>query len=199
MQNEYLIEIKVKNNVLYSLMEAKRISTAAELSRATSVAQSIIGKYLNLKMTALKQNGEPTNAAYLLAAFFNVDPEHLFPVNHYYESLEDNKGITSASFESINDLSIGDNNLLSNSVDFDNEELKKSVDDALLLIRPREAETLKLRFGIDCKLHTLDEVGRILNVTRERVRQLEAKALKKLTNPKINKNLKEFLENEGKS
>ena len=59
----------------------------------------------------------------------------------------------------------------------------------------REAKVLKLRFGlVDGQPHTLEEVGKEFNVTRERIRQIEAKALRKLRHPSRSKKLKDFLE-----
>ena len=58
----------------------------------------------------------------------------------------------------------------------------------------REEKVLKLRFGIeDGRTRTLEEVGREFNVTRERIRQIEAKALRKLRHPSRSKKLKDFL------
>ena len=59
---------------------------------------------------------------------------------------------------------------------------------------PREEKVLKLRFGIeDGRTRTLEEVGKEFNVTRERIRQIEAKALRKLRHPSRSKKLKDFL------
>ena len=62
-------------------------------------------------------------------------------------------------------------------------------------LTPREAKVLKLRFGLeDGKTRTLEEVGREFQVTRERIRQIEAKALRKLKHPSRSKRLKDFLD-----
>ena len=63
-----------------------------------------------------------------------------------------------------------------------------------LPLTPREEKVLKLRFGIeDGRTRTLEEVGKEFNVTRERIRQIEAKALRKLRHPSRSKKLKDFL------
>ena len=72
--------------------------------------------------------------------------------------------------------------------------LKEQLMDVLSTLTPREEKVLKLRFGIeDGRTRTLEEVGKEFNVTRERIRQIEAKALRKLRHPSRSKKLKDFL------
>ncbi|HOT01152.1 MAG TPA: sigma factor-like helix-turn-helix DNA-binding protein, partial [Acidobacteriota bacterium] len=64
----------------------------------------------------------------------------------------------------------------------------------LRTLTPRESEVIKMRFGLgDGSEHTLEEVGKKFNVTRERIRQIEAKALRKLRHPSRSKKLRPFL------
>ena len=73
--------------------------------------------------------------------------------------------------------------------------LKEQVDDVLYTLSDREARVLQLRFGLeDGRSRTLEEVGRDFGVTRERIRQIEAKALRKLRHPSRSKKLRDFLE-----
>jgi len=73
------------------------------------------------------------------------------------------------------------------------EMLREQVKNALAVLSDREREVLELRFGlIDGKDHTLEEVGQHFKVTRERVRQIEAKALRKLRHPTRSRNLREY-------
>ncbi len=75
-----------------------------------------------------------------------------------------------------------------------NEILKEEIKAVLETLQEREQEVLELRFGlIDGTSHTLEEVGKRFNVTRERIRQIEAKALRKLRHPSRAKKLKDFL------
>ena len=72
--------------------------------------------------------------------------------------------------------------------------LKEQLVDVLSTLTPREEKVLKLRFGIeDGRTRTLEEVGKEFNVTRERIRQIEVKALRKLRHPSRSKKLKDFL------
>ena len=73
--------------------------------------------------------------------------------------------------------------------------LKEQLTDVLDTLTPREEKVLRLRFGLDDgRARTLEEVGKEFNVTRERIRQIEAKALRKLRHPSRSKKLKDFLE-----
>ena len=73
--------------------------------------------------------------------------------------------------------------------------LKEQLLGVLDTLTPREEKVLRLRYGIDDgKPRTLEEVGKEFNVTRERIRQIEAKALRKLRHPSRSKRLKDYLE-----
>ena len=75
------------------------------------------------------------------------------------------------------------------------KDLAEQIEKALATLTEREQKVLRMRFGIGEKYdHTLEEVGQDFNVTRERIRQIEAKALRKLKHPNRSKILKTFLE-----
>jgi RNA polymerase primary sigma factor len=74
------------------------------------------------------------------------------------------------------------------------EMLRESVKNALAVLSERERQVLELRFGLaDGKDHTLEEVGQYFNVTRERIRQIESKALRKLRHPTRSRHLRDYL------
>ena len=76
--------------------------------------------------------------------------------------------------------------------------LRGATKDVLDTLTPREAKVLRMRFGIEMNTdHTLEEVGKQFDVTRERIRQIEAKALRKLRHPSRSERLRSFLDNEG--
>lgn len=78
-----------------------------------------------------------------------------------------------------------------------NDNLKERVREVLKTLTPREEKVLKMRFGIDvASEHTLEEVGKDFSVTRERIRQIEVKALRKLRHPSRSKKLQTFFEKE---
>jgi RNA polymerase primary sigma factor len=75
------------------------------------------------------------------------------------------------------------------------EGLREATREVLATLTPREAKVLRMRFGIDLPTdHTLEEVGKQFDVTRERIRQIEAKALRKLRHPNRSEQLRSFLD-----
>ncbi|MGH8119827.1 MAG: RNA polymerase sigma factor RpoD, partial [Gammaproteobacteria bacterium] len=90
---------------------------------------------------------------------------------------------------------IEDLNILAPSDSAGFEALRRSTREALESLTAREAKVLRMRFGIDMNTdHTLEEVGKQFDVTRERIRQIEAKALRKLRHPSRSEQLKTFLD-----
>ncbi len=95
---------------------------------------------------------------------------------------------------SLGDL-IADADAINPSVAVQNINLEKQTREILSTLTPREEKVIRMRFGIGNKSdHTLEEVGRDFNVTRERIRQIEAKALQKLRHPSRSKNLESFVD-----
>ena len=90
---------------------------------------------------------------------------------------------------------IEDKNIVSPAEAVINLNLKEMTEDVLRTLTPREEKVIKMRFGVgDGSEHTLEEVGQNFAVTRERIRQIEAKALRKLRHPSRSRKLKAFLE-----
>ena len=86
--------------------------------------------------------------------------------------------------------------VIENPVDYTTRVvLSEQLDEVLDTLTDREENVLRLRFGLDDgKMRTLEDVGKVFNVTRERIRQIEAKALRKLRHPSRSKQLKDFIE-----
>ena len=86
--------------------------------------------------------------------------------------------------------------VIENPVDYTTRVvLREQLDEVLDTLTGREENVLRLRFGLDDgKMRTLEDVGKVFNVTRERIRQIEAKALRKLRHPSRSKQLKDFIE-----
>ena len=97
------------------------------------------------------------------------------------------------------DSHLGDfieDDVIESPVDYTNRILlREQLDEVMDTLTDREENVLRLRFGLDDgKMRTLEDVGKVFNVTRERIRQIEAKALRKLRQPSRSKPLRDFIE-----
>ncbi len=155
-----------------------------------------LNKINKIKHTFLQDHGrEPTNTE--LAKELGLDEKkikNIIKISKEPLSLETPVG--DGEDASIKDFIENENDL--SPVDtVTSNDLKERVREVLKTLTPREEKVLKMRFGIDVSSeHTLEEVGKDFSVTRERIRQIEVKALRKLRHPSRAKRLKNFFEKE---
>jgi RNA polymerase primary sigma factor len=155
-----------------------------------------LNKINKIKRTFVQEHGrEPSHAE--LAKELNLDEnkiKNIIKISKEPISLETPVGDSDDAYikdfiESENDFSPSDT-VASN-------DLKEKVREILKTLTPREEKVLKMRFGIDvASEHTLEEVGKDFSVTRERIRQIEVKALRKLRHPSRSKKLRSFFDKE---
>lgn len=130
-----------------------------------------------------------------LGAEMNLPPEkirQILKVRQEPVSLETPIGADADS--QLADI-IEDKDIISPEKHANETMLKEQLNDILNTLTNRERDVIRLRFGLtDGKTRTLEEVGKVFNVTRERIRQIEAKALRKLEHPSISDKLKDYLE-----
>jgi RNA polymerase primary sigma factor len=155
-----------------------------------------LNKINKIKRIFVQQNGrEPSSAE--LAKELNLDEKkikNIIKISKEPISLETPVGDSEDAF--IKDF-IESENDYSPAEAVANSDLKERVREVLKTLAPREEKVLKMRFGIDvASEHTLEEVGKDFSVTRERIRQIEVKALRKLRHPSRSKKLQSFFEKE---
>lgn len=153
-----------------------------------------LNKINKIKRSFLQENGrEPTYAE--LSKELNLDEKkikNIIKISKEPVSLETPVGDSEDAYikdfiESETDVSPADT--------VANADLKERVREVLKTLTPREEKVLKMRFGIDvASEHTLEEVGKDFSVTRERIRQIEVKALRKLRHPSRSKKLQTFFD-----
>jgi RNA polymerase primary sigma factor len=152
-----------------------------------------INKLIRLQRRMTQELGrEPTSEE--LGKEMEMDVEK---VNHILKISQDTTSLDAAVGED-EDSSLGDFIQDEDSVSPEEaatyELLKEHINETLGLLTPREQKILRMRFGLeDGKMHTLEEVGQEFGVTRERIRQIEAKALTKLRKNKDSKKLEDYL------
>ena len=153
-----------------------------------------LNKINKIKRTFLQEHGrEPSHAE--LAKELNLDEKkikNIIKISKEPISLETPVGDSDDAF--IKDF-IESETDFSPSEAVSSSDLKKRVREMLKTLSPREEKVIKMRFGIDvASEHTLEEVGKDFSVTRERIRQIEVKALRKLRHPSRSKKLRAFFE-----
>ena len=174
---EYELTLTIKNAVLLNLMRAKGFSSAAQLSRASGVAQTTLGRFLNLSLPPIGRNGELRKDAETLVSFFGLPIEFMFPEDELCLSMDKNKFTAQVSKDEMLRLSGSCPSLL---LEVSENESSEPFNGMLKGTRltDREALALKLRYEDDM---TLSEVGKgIGGVTTERVRQIILKAERKI-------------------
>lgn len=155
-----------------------------------------LNKINKIKRTFVQEHGrEPSHTE--LAKELNIDEKkikNIIKISKEPISLETPVGDSEDAF--IKDF-IENENEFSPADTVTNSDLKERVREVLKTLTPREEKVIKMRFGIDvASEHTLEEVGKDFGVTRERVRQIEVKALRKLRHPSRSKKLQTFFEKE---
>lgn len=156
-----------------------------------------LNKINKIKRVFIQEHGrEPTYAE--LAKELNLDEKkikNIIKISREPISLETPVG--DGEDATIKDF-IENENEFSPSETIASNDLKERVREVLKTLTPREEKVLKMRFGIDvASEHTLEEVGKDFSVTRERIRQIEVKALRKLRNPSRSKKLLSFFEKDA--
>lgn len=167
----------------------------AKFSREVAVNPSNVGELLSMKCKAIDRNGNFTKTVCKIANFLNCSPEQLFTEAQINSQLESNKKtIMIAEAECKFFLeNVKEPDLLENIVFNDNRD--KSIDLSLDSLSNKERKIINMRFGLNGEDdHTLEEVGKQFDVTPQRIRQIERKALRKLRHPSRSEPLRTFLE-----
>lgn len=155
-----------------------------------------LNKINKIKRTFVQEHGrEPTHTE--LSKELNIDEKkikNIIKISKEPISLETPVGDSEDAY--IKDF-IENENEFSPADTVASNDLKERVREVLKTLTPREEKVLKMRFGIDvASEHTLEEVGKDFSVTRERIRQIEVKALRKLRHPSRSKKLESFFDKE---
>lgn len=195
---DYRVEIKVRNAPLLRAMERAGFYTAMSCAKAAGIQPSELGRYLNLLETPIiygNKPGLPCNeegwrwrrSVIKLSKALRDLPENLFPPQHIRKAIRSNRASVEMSLDEFARLPTSIVPLIENHQtpegDLIDRDLKVALKQALEELNPVEELVVRMRYGLDTDARTLDEVATEIDRSRERVRQIELKALRKLRKP----------------
>lgn len=195
---DYRVEVKVKNNNLLRKLEECGYSSVGDFCRRNDKMcwTGTIGEFVNLKRSPLNAKGQFHQVIYDICDILLCSPEELFSEVQLTTALESNRRTIEVNEAEMQFMLQNqcENLLLEDQLDRD--RLSSKMDELLKTLTPREAKVIRARFGLDGRgAQTLEEIGRLFDVNKERIRQLEAKALRKLRHPSINHIVRDYFEN----
>ena len=198
MDKEYRIDIKVRNNIILTKIEHAGHKSIPKFCKEYGVTYGRLLDVINMTEPAHNKDGSWNKAVLKTANALNCSPENLFTEQQLTTQLKTNKReIQVQEAEMRFMLESTDNQKLLEDHYLDGQ-LEENIHSALRTLTPREQKVISMRMGLGeyKKEYTFDEVGEEFGISRERVRQIEAKALRKLRHPSRSDNLRDFLENE---
>lgn len=184
------MEVRFRNNLILRKMGEAGIETVAELCRKAQerdidLKQMQVGELINMKELPIRKDGTWRTVAQNLALFFNCIPEHLFSEEQLETKLKTNRGHAELTFGQVHALlaSVEAERLLPEAA-AEQAEMGRLLEEMLGILPERLEKVVRLRFGIGVEEHTLEEVAAVFDLTRERVRQMEGRALRILRHPR---------------
>jgi RNA polymerase sigma factor (sigma-70 family) len=193
---DYRIEIKVKNNRLLTKMEAAGYLSVTKFAEAIGMNRTVIYRIVSIKSTALDNEGYYRPEALRIAEFLNCTPQEIYPPAQMRGTMKENKAQITANANEVDSLTSSLRTLaFSPERKMILNEAKQALKAVMMTLTPKEQRILDLRYGLTYgEEKTLDEVGAMFGVSRERIRQQEMKALRKMRHPHRSKELRENLD-----
>lgn len=179
----YRVTVKVRNANLLRAIEKSGHEPGGKFCDLVGVPYLTLNDLINMKRSPIDKNGDIIPTVEKLCIFLNKMPSELFDFDQMHNPLETNSSEFDANIDDV----------LSISQDQDHFALKKLVSDKLDSLTEREGEILRLRYGIDGGEHTLMDIAKMQGVSSQRIRDIEAKGMRKLRHPTRSDELKEFM------
>jgi RNA polymerase sigma factor (sigma-70 family) len=175
---DYVLQFKIKNGPLLRAIRI-RFTTIKGFCEASGINQSIVYKYLALRLAPISKTGKWKPSALKMGRCLRLPPDCLFPEIHLQNVLARSSGELDVSREEI-ELMIEQQGAPSPEAILINDEVQRTLSGLLNELTPRQERVIRRRFGFDKEPATLEEIAREFDLSRDRVRQIEAKAIRKL-------------------
>jgi RNA polymerase primary sigma factor len=197
-EDEYRIKVSVRNNLILKAIEDFGYTSVYKFCMENNLNVSMINTIVGFRAKPISQDGTFNKHAQALMEVLGAAPTDLWTAEQLELSLTKNtveKNIGQRALDKL--LGMDNGELLtieSPEESVYQKEKKLALAGAVGSLTPKEQKVLQLRFGLyGEEEHTLEETGNIIDVTRERVRQIEAKALRKLRHPSRRHKLQEVV------
>ena len=181
MQKDYNVTVKVRNARILNALAKVDERAGNKLAKKLGVPYQQMLDLINLKIEPVDKHGDWLPSVLKLAELTHTMPVDLFSDAQYYP-LDVNVAQFEMGQEEVMQL-LHESHAPDPYEVLEYKEMQQGIEDVIDSLTPREAEIIRLRFGIDCREHTMEEAGQAYGISRERVRQIEAKALRKLRHP----------------
>jgi RNA polymerase sigma factor (sigma-70 family) len=200
MVNEYRVKVTVRNNLILTAIEAAGYKNQSAFCREAGMPATALSALISMKSPPLTSLGEFSDAAKKLMEILCLAPTDLWTSEQLTLRLRHNsveRDVNLDAMRSMLGIHADEALLLLQPSPEDlaaEKDILPLIEDQLNSLTPREGKVLRLRYGIGCPEHTLEETGQVLEVTRERIRQIEVSAMRKLKNPQRREVLEQLTE-----
>ncbi len=188
-RNDYRLTVKIRNNNILRSAEAAGFDSIPKLAEAVGVSYGWLNNLINMTETPLGKDGQVKARVDRLCLFLGCSFDELFS-DEQRVALESNRCEKEVRAEQIYALMAPTGHA---EIEHD-DGLSAHLAATLEHLKPKEREVIRLRYGFDDEALTFDEIGERLDLSRERIRQIEAKAMRMLRHPSRSKELLKFLE-----
>jgi RNA polymerase sigma factor (sigma-70 family) len=188
--NPYLVKISIRNNLIIRAIHRAGYRNVSQFCEQNGMAKTQLTELISLRTPPLTKEGEFRESAKRLMEGLCALPTELWTAEQLTMELKRNTSTKEVNLDAmIAALGMNSEEALhliegpSPEKELEDKEAAEVVNEMLETLTPKEARVLRMRFGIGCNEHTLEETGRVLDVTKERIRQIEAKAMRKMKHP----------------
>jgi RNA polymerase sigma factor (sigma-70 family) len=188
MNKEYKIKVSVKNNLILKAIAAAGYKNVNEFAKFNDLNANSITSLIRFSQSVYLKNGEISKAAQTLLDALDLMLEDLWTPEQLNLKIDKNYVERELEQSELNMLTHEMKFLPSAESEFESKEFKKFINsllnDSIITLTEKEQKVLKMRFGLDGnEEHTLESISQKMSVTRERIRQIESKALRKMRHP----------------
>lgn len=179
---DYRVTIKVRNARIISALAEKDEVVGSIVAAKIGISYGKLLDLSNLKLSPIKKDGSLIPEVVKLCDYLNKVPTDLFSPDQIFP-LETNTAEVDMTAEEVEILMLPASGGVNPETLLASSQSKTALNELLDSLTPRETKILKLKYGMDCDEHTYESIAQMFDVSKERIRQIEAKALRKMRDP----------------